>query len=220
MTLTSLAVPSPARPKRSDGRSSWPPVLGVSLSIYGVGTVAFAIARLVGAWPKVGSAIVFCESLAVALVWLGVANAMWRASPPTVRRSVGLALLLTGGIQAFRVVHDAPAEAWWISLALALVFVLSRIGVGIGVWYAREWSRMGCTILALALVAYHLATGAVTFGLTPVRVQSTPSATSAGSMILSLVPLIVLAIYGILPSTRQQFAEARETMSRADHVPE
>jgi hypothetical protein len=156
---------------------------------------------------------------AIATVGLGIA--VFRSGGSSIRRSLAAVLLLNAAARIGRLFLDGgpPWEAWWVSLTVAMALGT----VSAGVWRAREWGRWSCVILGVVLWAEELTSTAyrlmisMTSGL---RGNATEMVIGwSVAVMLMAIPLVALMVYGVLPSTRSHFAEARDAIARPRAVP-
>jgi hypothetical protein len=147
-------------------------------------------------------------------LWIGMGSAVLRSDRTLLRRSLSLLLMVKGAsVVGFMVWGTAPG----LSL-LRLGEMVIWLGLGLGVWSAREWARRSCVILGLLSYGYSLSSIAFAFNLFHEH-RSSSLVMWAMIIITSLFvvvgPPLALAIYGVLPSTREHFAETRAAMTRA-----
>lgn len=227
-----LALPEGAwgRPGRFDLARHWREggmaVVAGLFAIYGMVGCAGAFFTLLFAggmgdsrFPLVWFTIGIKLSEGLAWILLGVST--WRDSPARIRKCVALVLLVTAASSAVSIFRgltaDTHPELWladrWLSILLAPTCTV----LGIGVWQAREWSRLGSVLLGIV----HCAISAIVLVVLTVRlVGEDPNIGSVevffliggGLIAIPLVfgPAVALTIYGSRSSTRSHFAEARE----------
>jgi hypothetical protein len=155
----------------------------------------------------------------IAFLVLGVA--VYRSSLPSIRKCLAAVFLLSAATRIVGLcLYGGPRwEAWWVSLTLAIALGT----VSAGVWWAREWGRWSCVILGVALWAEHLTASAYGM-LSSMRygLRESPSEMAISwsvGVAITAIPLVALMVYGVLPSTRNHFAEARDAIARARAVP-
>ncbi len=143
-----------------------------------------------------------------------------RGSSAHVRKWLGV-LLISKGLASVSMLLNSGvfANSRWFAIASVLAWTI----LGLGVWRATTWGRRGCTITGLAMCGYHL-----TFGLAgmihawnelELSGHGPPEAASVLFMpvfaLFAVAPLVLLAIYGVLPSTRRHFADVRAAAIRS-----
>jgi peptidoglycan/LPS O-acetylase OafA/YrhL len=134
---------------------------------------------------------------------------VWLGRPRKVRRTVAALLLAKMALPCALLFTSWPSSIhWWRSLPPILVFTI----IGVGVWRATEWGRRGCIVLGLAMYAIYLASSSLAMQILVERGSSHAVEFTTVSWFARLwlvLPFVALAIYGVLPSTRAHFAEAR-----------
>lgn len=153
------------------------------------------------------------HSLLEGMAWFGMGLSAWRANPTHFRRSLALLMIVRGiGVVGYAIWGSSPGLS-----AEGIVKLVTCLGVGIGIWTAREWARRACIVLGLLYYGYTLSLLAFAFTLFEDRMP--PDRTMFVFMGLAtsmmVAPGLALAIYGVIPSTQKHFAEARELIARS-----
>jgi hypothetical protein len=150
-------------------------------------------------------------------LWIGMGSAVWRSDRTLLRRSLSLLLMVMGAsVVGFMVWGSSPGFSLFM-LGKMVVW----LGLGVGMWSAREWARRGCVILGLLFYGYRLSSMAFAYDLFHERVSFglvTWAMTITMTLFVIVGPPLALAIYAVLPSTRKHFAETREAMARTGAV--
>jgi hypothetical protein len=202
-----LALPADAWPARTAGLGA---LLGkpiaTLLALYGALRIAIVFREL-SAIPASSKLFQVGEGL----VWIVFATGVWARSPSRLRKAVASLMILEGAEQfgwfAFSAEPFHP-----LSLTL-LVTLLSWICIGIDVGRGREWARRACMVLALASYGYGLfvqASAWTMFGDRTLPRDPIFMTFLVMAAFIRFLPSITLAIYAVLPSTRADFAQARE----------
>jgi hypothetical protein len=215
MSTTSLALPENAWRRRSTGGFSSLPrkFIAVLLLLIGIALVAGSLAArgrmsVVAPWFQIPEG----------LIWIVLADRVWRIDQTKVRRTLAVLLMLKGASPVGYMILGTHPYFSWIRLTEAAAW----IGLGLGIWNAREWGRWGSGVWGLLLYGYYLASLTMGFRLIA---DSSPRDTKMPmiAMIIGAVfvasPPVALAIYSVLPSTRKDFTDAREATSRARAMP-
>lgn len=158
--------------------------------------------------------------VAEGLIWIGLGTAVWRRFPSMARGSIALLMLMKGARHVVWLISPNMFSRPWCA---DLIVGLTWLALGFGIWRASEWARSGCTVLGLAIYGFQV------FGLAwSTRqlgdwVSSHPIVFAQTAILAATVvalPPLTLAIYGVLRSTRDHFAEARDARDRRSGVPE
>jgi hypothetical protein len=205
VNATSVALPKHSWPRHS---SLLRTAFGVMLGMFGVLVIAGSFTGRYRLPAFSGWSNVF-----EGLLWIALGTAVWKTDQPMLRRSLALFLIATGASAfGFMVWGSTPGFSPIQSGKLIVLFAL-----GVGVWNAREWARRGCIVLGLFAYGYKLSSLAVGYRMFGEQVRfdfATWVLMVTMSLLVVIWPLLALAIYGVLPSTRIHFAEAREAITR------
>ena len=126
---------------------------------------------------------------------------------------IALLLFLFGAVACWGAYVEHSAWAW-ISAGCAAVFLV----VGAGVWFAREWARWSCGVIALLLAARNFLV------VMPVKEMAEVLGSETTGLVVGIFGIVVLllmttlfvaiACYCLRPSTRDRFAEVRQMRAR------
>jgi hypothetical protein len=126
---------------------------------------------------------------------------------------IALLLFLYGALASWYAYADRSVASW-IAGGCAVIFLI----VGCGVWFAREWARWPCALIALLLAVRNLAM------FLPVKSMVEVLGSGANGLVAGTIGVVLLllltalwiaiACYCLRPSTRTRFAEVRQARTR------
>lgn len=137
------------------------------------------------------------------------------SNAPHTRRlhDIALLLFLYGAVFSWYAFTEHAAWAWVAAGCAATFF-----SVGAGVWFARDWARWPCGVIALLIAARNLAL------LLPVKSVAEVLGSGANGLVAGTIGIVLLllltalwvaiACYCLRPSTRDRFAEVRQMRTR------
>jgi hypothetical protein len=148
------------------------------------------------------------------LLTIALGIAVLRNRPSAVRRVLS-AVLLSKALWNVCATHASSpyGNATSISVAYAIAWTC----LGIGVWRATEWGRRGCTLIGIAVVTYSIVSD---LRILSQFAEEQPASALFAAIAASIafvaidLPYLALAAYGVLPSTKKHFAEARAASRR------
>lgn len=172
-----------------------------------LGSLAFAWK---GRWFTGMNPLAPWVQLSEGLLMIALGISLLRGSSPSVRAFVATLLFAKAAASATAMLGTgAFASPPWFAISMMLLWA----SVGVGVWRAAEWGRRSCMIVGLAMHGYLLACSVTAMRM---FVDDRPwIVVSTVTFVMLVCPYVLLAIYGVLPSTRKHFADVRAAAIRS-----